>query len=320
MVLIRPILQTNAQRRYRVHTVVFFILLVSNIGGTLLPIGDPPLFLGYLEGVPFFWTMKALWAPWAVTCGILLVIYYFWDRAAYNREDPKALVRDTTERQPLRLQGWVNLVFLAGIVACVAFVDPKKPFLGTEFTPFPFMRELIMLALVAASLARTPAGVREYNRFDYHAIAEVAALFIGIFITMQIPLQVLEAAGPKITESLNQPWQFFWLTGSLSSFLDNAPTYLVFFRLGQTMDAAGTEVVGLGGDAAISTALLVAISLGAVFMGAMTYIGNGPNFMVKSIAEQAGVRMPSFFGYLFRFSIPILVPVFILVTLVFLLS
>jgi Na+/H+ antiporter NhaD/arsenite permease-like protein len=312
MLLIRPLLQTNAQRKHVVHTVIFFIFLVSNIGGCLLPIGDPPLFLGYLRGVEFFWTFN-LWVEWAFCCVILLGVYYALDTYFYRKEGPLDLREDEAEKQPLRLTGWINVVWLGGIVACVATISHERAFFGTGWTPFPFLREILMLALVGLSLRTTPRGVREANEFNYAAILEVAALFIGIFIAMQVPIEVLRVYGPDL--GLVAPWHFFWATGSLSSFLDNAPTYVVFF------ETAGSLPIPPGVDASatvIAPSLLVGISLGAVFMGAMTYIGNGPNFMVKAIAEQSGVQMPSFFGYMFKYSIPMLIPVFAIVTLVFL--
>ncbi len=318
MLLIRPLLQTNSERRHVVHTVVFFIFLVSNVGGCLLPIGDPPLFLGYLFGVPFIWTM-GLWAPWLFCCVVLLVTYFIWDTFAYKREAPADIRRDETEKQPMRLRGVSNILLLGGIVACVALVDPNKPLPFTDFTPFPFMRELLMLGLVGVSLRRTPKGVREYNQFNYVAILEVAALFIGIFIAMQVPIEVLNARGADL--GVDAPWKFFWATGLLSSVLDNAPTYVVFFETARAMPPeAGAATVSLSTGGVINEAFLAAISLGAVFMGAMTYIGNGPNFMVKSIAEQSNIRMPSFFGFMFKYSVPVLIPVFILVTLLFLLD
>ena len=321
MLLIRPLLQTNSERKHVVHTVVFFIFLVSNVGGCLLPIGDPPLFLGYLFGVPFFWTM-GLWAPWLVCCVLLLVVYYFWDTVAYKRESPEDIRRDETEKTPLRLKGVNNILLLGGIVACVALIDPNKPMPLIGITPFPFMRELVMLSLVWLSLRKTPAGVREYNKFNYVAILEVAALFIGIFIAMQVPVEYLHARGAEL--GVDSPWKFFWATGSLSAFLDNAPTYVVFFETAKAIPAeAGAATLALGQGGArgvINEGFLIAISLGAVFMGAMTYIGNGPNFMVKSIAEQSGVRMPSFFGYMIKYSIPVLIPIFLIVTVLFLLG
>ena len=317
MLLIRPLLETNRDRKYRVHTVVFFIFLVSNIGGTLLPIGDPPLFLGYLKGVPFTWTLM-LWKEWAFLGAILLVVYWIWDRIMFSRENPVDLVKDENRKRPLRLRGWVNLLLLVGVVFAVALLDPSKPLPGTDFKAFPFMRELVMLALAGLSLALSPAGVRAANRFNYHAIAEVAALFVGIFITMQVPLAVLKTYGADL--GLETAGQFYWLTGILSSFLDNAPTYLVFFQTAESLnDAPGEGILELTGAAGgfIREDLLIGISLGAVFMGANTYIGNGPNFMVKSIAEQEGVRMPSFFGYMI-YSGLVLVPCFVLVHLLFL--
>ncbi len=315
MLLIRPLLKTNSQRRHIVHTVVIFIFLVSNIGGTLLPIGDPPLFLGYLRGVPFTWTLQ-LWPAWATTCVILLIVYFFWDTMLCKRERPVDMQRDATEHQPLRLSGSINFLWIGGIVLAAALVNTEQPLPGTNWTPFLYMRELIMLFFVAVSLQTTRKAVRKANNFNYAAILEVAALFSGIFVAMQVPLEVLEASGTAITASMNEPWHFFWATGTLSSFLDNAPTYVVFFHLSQTMqDGATLEVF----NGTIPISLLVAVSLGSVFMGSMTYIGNGPNFMVKAIAEQEGVAMPSFFGYMFKYSIPILVPLFVLITLIFLL-
>jgi Na+/H+ antiporter NhaD/arsenite permease-like protein len=213
-------------------------------------------------------------------------------------------------------------VWLLGVVCSVAFVVPGKEFPLLGFEVFPFLREILMLGFVALSLGTTPAGVREYNQFNYHAILEVAALFVGIFITMQVPIAFLNARGAEL--GVNAPWEFFWATGSLSSFLDNAPTYVVFFETAKVLPidpslATVNLVIGAKHVGEIAASLLVAISLGAVFLGSMTYIGNGPNFMVKSIAEQSGLRMPSFFGYLFKYSIPIPVPVFILITLLFLL-
>jgi Na+/H+ antiporter NhaD/arsenite permease-like protein len=319
MLLIRPILQTNSERRHVVHTVVFFIFLVSNVGGTLLPIGDPPLFLGYLRGVPFFWTVS-LWLEWAVCCAIMLAVYFVWDTIEYRRETPRDIRRDETQRQPLRLRGTINAAWLAGVVAAVAFIVPGKeiPLLGV--TAFPFLREMVMLALVGLSLLTTPSGVRADNRFNYAAIIEVAALFLGIFVAMQVPIEVLRASGAALPHVMNAPWHFFWITGALSSVLDNAPTYVVFFELAKTLPAGEAPVAlgAAGALGAIDAPLLTAVSLGAVFMGAMTYIGNGPNFMVKAIAEQSGVEMPSFFGYVFRFSVPILIPIFVLVTVIFL--
>lgn len=316
MLLIRPLLQTNAERRHVKHTVIFFIFLVSNIGGCLLPIGDPPLFLGYLKGVPFLWTL-CLWKEWAVMCGMLLAVYYVWDTLAYRHEESRDIVRDEAERIPLTLSGKPNLLLLLGVVLCVALVKPGEPFPGHGFQSFPFLRELLMLACVGLSLKLTSRQIRKDNQFTYHAIVEVAALFIGIFISMQAPLEILRASGDGIGKVLDAPWKFFWVTGGLSSFLDNAPTYLVFFQIANSMThEAGPGVLQLLDGNYIRQDLLVAISLGAVFMGANTYIGNGPNFMVKSIAEQSGVKMPSFLGFMV-YSVGILLPLFALQTFFF---
>jgi Na+/H+ antiporter NhaD/arsenite permease-like protein len=317
MLLIRPLLQTNAERKHVKHTVIFFIFLVSNVGGCLLPVGDPPLFLGYLKGVPFFWTL-CLWKEWAFAVGALLVLYYLWDMLAYRHEDVADIARDETERTALTLAGKPNLVLLLGVVLCVAFIKPGEEFLGLGLNAFPFMRELVMLAFVAVSLRLTPDTIREANQFNYHAIMEVAALFIGIFISMQAPIEILRASGESLAPYLSSPARFFWASGALSSFLDNAPTYVVFFETAASMtrdDAPG--VLRLMDGTTIMPAMLTAISLGAVFMGANSYIGNGPNFMVKSIAEQSGVKMPSFFGYM-AYSVGILIPLFLVVMLIFL--
>jgi Na+/H+ antiporter NhaD/arsenite permease-like protein len=293
MLLVRPLLQTNRERKHVAHTVVFFIFLVANVGGCLTPLGDPPLFLGYLQGVPFTWTLR-LFVPWLFTVSILLVVYRVWDGRAYAREAKADLRRDFYEVRPLRVAGRENLLLLGGVLLAVAF-------LGGPW------RELAIVGLALVSLARTDRELRRANRFTFHPILEVAALFAGIFVTMLPALDLLRARGAEL--GVREPWQFFWATGTLSSFLDNAPTYLTFLALGQGLHLPA-EVVG------VPQKILVAISLGAVFMGANTYIGNGPNFMVRAIAEERGVRMPSFFGYMV-FSAAVLLPLFGLVTLVF---
>jgi len=312
MLLIRPLLSTNAERRYKVHTVVFFIFLVCNCGGLLLPIGDPPLFLGYLRGVPFSWTLQ-LWPYWLAVNFTLLVAYYIWDRISYAKEPIRAIVRDEAEIRPLRLSGKRNFFLIFGVVLAVAFVVPGKHFPGTHFATPEFFREMLMLILVITSLLITRPEVRFWNRFDYHAIVEVAALFSGIFICMQVPIEILNAQGSSL--GVNSSGAFFWATGLLSSFLDNAPTYVVFFEtaVGMSSENLG-QILELSGGRVILEKYLVPISLGAVLMGANTYIGNGPNFMVKSIAEQSGVKMPSFFGYIL-YSLAILFPLFVAITI-----
>ncbi|MDP7134353.1 MAG: sodium:proton antiporter, partial [Planctomycetota bacterium] len=312
MLLIRPLLQTNRQRRHVTHTIVFFIFLVSNIGGSLLPIGDPPLFLGYLYGVPFTWTLKLV-VPWAFVVLLLLFVYFICDTQMIKKESEDALRRDDTEIQPLRLRGAQNFVWLIGVILAVAFLVPKKNF--GSITIQPFMREGAQLLLVVIAWFTTNSQLRKDNEFSFFAIAEVGALFIGIFITMQVPIEYLRASSAELSGVVNSPAKFFWFTGILSSFLDNAPTYAVFFSLGSSMtDASMTgSQVALASGGTILESWLVAISLGAVFMGANTYIGNGPNFMVKSIAEASGRKMPSFFGYMI-YSTAILIPTFVLVT------
>jgi len=293
VLLIRPLLSTNQERTNVAHTVVFFIFIVSNTGGCLTPLGDPPLLLGYLRGVPFTWTLRLL-PHWLVVNGLLLAVYYLWDRRAHAREPVAAVVRDRTVLRPIRVSGKRNIPLLLAVIASVAAL------------PSPY-REVVMLAVSAVSLAATPKGVHEANRFTFHAIAEVAALFAGIFLTMLPALQILHARGATL--GLTTPRQFFWASGLLSSFLDNAPTYLTFLAVAQSLRLPA-EVVG------VTHEILAAISAGAVFMGANTYIGNGPNFMVRAIAEERGVRMPSFGGYML-YSGAVLIPCFVLVTLVF---
>jgi Na+/H+ antiporter NhaD/arsenite permease-like protein len=316
MVLIRPLLQTNRDRRHVAHTIVFFIFIVSNIGGTLLPIGDPPLFLGYLKGVPFFWTLSLV-VPWLVAMGALLVLYYVCDRFfAFPREAKDILRIELAHRRPLRVDGRINFLWLLGVVATVAWVVPGRPLWGTTWVVPHYLRELILISLAILSLVTTPNGLRRDVSFTYTAILEVAALFLGIFLTMQVPIEILQARGRSL--GLTQPLQFFWTTGTLSSFLDNAPTYVVFFETARSVTPpGGARLVDLATGEPIAERLLVAVSLGAVFMGANTYIGNGPNFMVKSIAESHGVKMPSFFGYM-AYSAAVLIPLFLFVGWVFL--
>lgn len=312
MLLIRLLLDTNSERKHVAHTVVFFIFAVCNCGGCLLPTGDPPLFLGYLRGVPFLWTLQ-LWKEWAFVNIALIVIYFLWDTFwFYPHEQKRDLRRDAAEVRRLRVRGlWPNLPLLIGVVLGVALLDPSKPFPGTEIHPPLYLREIFQLGMVALSLTFGSYENRVANRFNYAAILEVAALFFGIFITMQPPLQILHVEGPRL--GLTQPWQFFWATGALGSFLDNAPTYVVFFETARTLGGHDLVPPGTG----VAHDLLVAVSLGAVFMGANTYIGNGPNFMVRAIAEKRGIKMPSFFGYMV-YSGCILLPLFVLVTIVFL--
>jgi Na+/H+ antiporter NhaD/arsenite permease-like protein len=293
MLLIRPLLQTNRERKRVAHTVVFFIFLVSNVGGCLTPLGDPPLFLGYLAGVPFTWTFRLL-PEWLFTVALVLAAYVVWDRRERARETVADLKRDFYEVRPLRIAGKDNFVLLLGVLAAVALLQAP-------------WRELVIVALAALSFFRTDRELHAANRFTFQPILEVAALFAGIFVTMLPALDLLRARGAEL--GVREPWQFFWASGLLSSFLDNAPTYLTFLALAKGLGLA-PEVVGVPHE------ILRAISLGSVFMGANSYIGNGPNFMVRAIAEERGVRMPSFGGYMV-YSGLVLLPIFVVVTLVF---
>ncbi|MEX0703834.1 MAG: sodium:proton antiporter [Planctomycetales bacterium] len=319
MLLIRPLLRANAPRQRMTHVVVFFIFLVSNCGGLLTPLGDPPLFLGFLNGVPFEWTLR-LWPQWLFVNGALLVLFHVWDQIVLDREElerPESLLRKVMEHQPFRLVGARNIAALAGIVA-VIYCAGKG--LGTGGERWPFgVQEGAMLGLALASYFGTPRSVHEGNRFGFGPIVEVAVLFAGIFVTMVPALLILNARGAEL--GLKSPLQFFWVTGGLSSFLDNAPTYLTF-----AATAAGSHGVPVQAGylrtfldlpaAFESHELLAAISCGAVFMGANTYIGNGPNFMVKAIAESQNVRMPGFFGYML-YSAVVLLPLFVAAGLIF---
>ena len=293
MLLIRPLLQTNRERRRVKHTVIFFIFLVSNVGGMLTPLGDPPLFLGYLSGVPFAWTFR-LWPQWLFMVSALLVLYFVWDTRQYAHESMAALRRDRAEIQPLRLRGGLNVLGLALIVLAVALL--RAPW-----------REVAIAAVAGVSLWQTPASIRRANGVTAYPMIEVAVLFFGIFLTMIPALELLRVRGGEL--GVHEPWQFFWAAGSVSSFLDNAPTYLAFLALGQGLHLPN-EVAG------VTHGVLAAISVGSVAMGANSYIGNAPNFMVKSIAEEARIPMPSFFGYML-YSGAILLPLFAIVTLLF---
>jgi Na+/H+ antiporter NhaD/arsenite permease-like protein len=320
MLLIRPLLRANEKRSRRVHLVIFFIFIVSNGAGMLTPLGDPPLFLGFLRGVPFFWTLQ-LALPWLLVNGILLALFYVLDAILANREErPAARLEEVHE--PLRVEGGLNFLWLLGVIGVIYVMGKYGHAISSNHDVQAAVQVGGMLAMAALSLALTPRSVREANRFGWHPIVEVAALFIGIFITMVPALKFLEAKGASGEIQLTHAWQFFWMTGILSSFLDNAPTYLTFATLAtgvvNKLTGAGLSAENLGALAAhpLGASFLKAISCGAVFMGANTYIGNGPNFMVKAIAEENGVRMPSFFGYML-WSCGILLPLFGLVTLLF---
>ncbi len=324
MVLIRPLIRANKWRNRKVHIIVFFIFLVSNIGGCLTPVGDPPLLMGFTRGVGFFWSTSHLLPMLLVNVVILLVVFYFMDSRAYKKDIEDGLKPELSDdKAPLKLVGAHNIFFLVCIVGAVVLYGILNNSFGHEwgihlygevYLTFSAIIECVIILLAALlSFKTTKKEVRTANHFTWAAIEEVAVLFIGIFITMIPALLILKAKGPEL--GLTEPWQMFWSTGLLSSFLDNTPTYLVFFTTASTLGAtAGVSV--LNGSAFIATTMLQAISCGAVFMGANTYIGNAPNFMVKAIAEENGIKMPSFFGYM-AWSCSILVPTFIVDMFIF---
>jgi Na+/H+ antiporter NhaD/arsenite permease-like protein len=315
MLLIRPLLRANAVRQRKAHIVIFFIFLVSNVGGLLTPLGDPPLFLGFLNGVPFEWTLSLL-PQWLVVVGTLLVVFYLWDSVVFRSEDirrPGDLDELVLKHQPFQIVGARNIIFLGGVVLTIYLA-------GTFHLPhgvheLTLSGAMVFFAMLSWKLSEE--SWRRENHFSWGPIIEVAVVFAGVFATMIPALLILNARGPEL--GLKEPWQFFWATGALSSFLDNAPTYL-------TMSATAAGLLGVGVDVphylhklietGAGATFLAAVSCGAVFMGANTYIGNGPNFMVKAIAEHEGIKMPSFFGYML-YSGTILLPIFVLVTWLF---
>ncbi len=310
VLLVRPLLRASSFRRQRAHLVVFFIFVVSNAGGLLTPLGDPPLFLGFLRGVPFLWTLRLL-PQWLFVNGILLVVFYVVDSTLFRRED-LATPGDLDEaavahRVPVHLAGARNFLYLAGVIAILLVSGSFRLPTGVA--------EGCMLGLAALSWFTTSRELRRENGFTWTPIVEVAVLFAGIFATMMPALAILNARGAEL--GIREPWQFFWASGLLSSFLDNAPTYLTFASTASGL--LGTPASDLAALLATEQGarLLAAISLGSVLMGANTYIGNGPNFMVKAIAEEGGVRMPGFFGYM-AWSGAVLVPIFVALTFVFL--
>jgi Na+/H+ antiporter NhaD/arsenite permease-like protein len=332
MVMIRPVLRANKNRVRKAHIICFFIFLVANIGGGLTPLGDPPLFLGFLHRVPFFWVTIAIFPHVFVTALILLATFYMVDTVYYRKEIGKgAIPGGEGARTAVTIAGLYNFIFLAGVVGLVLMSGYWQTghftVMGVKVEYQNVVRDVGIVIMGCLSLYVTPRKLREANEFGWAPILEVAKLFAGIFMTIIPALAILKAGSEGALAPLlayvKNPAQYFWAAGSLSSFLDNAPTYLTFFNmaLGQfgmteAMVPAACAVSSVGVTPEF-VGLLKGISAGAVFMGANTYIGNAPNFMVKSIAEEAGVKMPSFFGFMFKYSIPILVPVFVLVTLVF---
>lgn len=327
MLLVRPVIKMNSWRKNKTHIMVFFIFLVSNIGGCLTPIGDPPLLMGFSRGVDFFWSIR-LFPVLVVNMILLLIIFYQFDKRAYMKDIASGAMPEIKEGAPLiRIKGLHNLVFLVMIIVAVILsgVLPSMEMFknasgetigihvfGEVVLSIPAIIEIVIILLAAfLSFKTTDAKIRKKNHFTWGAIKEVAVLFIGIFITMQPALIILKSVGGSL--GINKPFEMFWITGALSSFLDNTPTYLVFLTTAGAMNFTEGVKTALG---FVPTQMLMAISCGAVFMGANTYIGNAPNFMVKSISDENGVKMPSFFGYLI-WSFGILIPVFFVDMLIF---
>jgi Na+/H+ antiporter NhaD/arsenite permease-like protein len=308
MLLIRPYLRANRKRQNRAHLAVFFIFVVSNIGGLLTPLGDPPLFLGFLRGVPFQWTLNLL-PIWATTVGTVLLVFNLYDQYIFVREDvetPGALAEEVQPRHRLHIQGKRNFLYLLGVMLAAI--------LSGYFSWPRGIQEVLMISMALLSWFTTSRKVHEDNHFNVHPILEVAAVFAGIFVTMIPALEILRMRSAGM--GIQAPWQYFWMSGALSSFLDNAPTYLTFTSMALGLVGGNTESLSALLQSQLGVSLLRAVSVGSVFMGANSYIGNGPNFMVKSIAEHHGVKMPSFGGYLL-YSSAVLIPIFLLVTLIF---
>lgn len=319
MLLIRPVITTNQERKYTTHTILFFIATVANCGGLLTPLGDPPLFMLYLRGAEFTWFLN-LFPQWIFAGASLLLIYYFVDRYYYKKEDWVNIAEDYIRVEPIRVSGNINFLFLIGVVISVAFINKGNiPQMGEEHAAIwlKYLREIVLLVLTAMSLYYTKKEVRNSNKFTWEPIIEVAYLFLGIFVTMAPTLLWLakNAASFGVTE----PWQFLYASGTLSSFLDNTPTAVAFYDLARGLVSGGLPAAFSGSTmiAGVPEIILKAICVGAVFFGSMTYIGNGPNFMVKSIAEESGIKMPGFFAYMWKFSLIVLLPVYILVQLIF---
>lgn len=333
MVLIRPLIRANEWRKRKMHTIIFFIFLVCNVGGSLTPLGDPPLFMGYLRGVPFFWCLTHLWPIWLFTVALILVVYFFFENGRYKKDLADGCVQpESHSAHKIEIDGLINIAFIvliligtysSGALASMdAFLNADGSVKGiTLFThegeaaiaTYPnIIKDIIYIIAIILSMKFTKKELREENNFNWGAMEEVAKLFIGIFITMIPALAILEAKGAAL--GLEHEWQFFWSTGILSGFLDNTPTYLVFLTTACSLGLPGIET-SIG---SVPAELLIAVSAGAVFMGALSYIGNAPNFMVRSIAEEHDIKMPSFFGYM-KWSFGILVPIFLIVTVIFML-
>ncbi|MDW5290162.1 sodium:proton antiporter [Formosa sp. PL04] len=314
MLLIRPVISINHQRKYNIHTILFFIAAVANCGGLLTPLGDPPLLMLYLRGASFMWFFNLV-PEWAFTGALLLIIYFIMDTRYYKKEPKSNLEADAREIEPIRITGAINFIYLLGVILSVAFINHDViPEMAKEDAPFwlKHLREIVLVILTAIAYFTTPQKTRDRNKFSWGPIVEVAVIFIGIFITMTPTLIFLKQHAPGM--GLTEAWQFYYATGFLSAFLDNTPTAVAFHSVASNIVIAENVPI----VANVAEHILKAIATSAVFFGALTYIGNGPNFMVKSIAEDHGIKMPSFFGYMFKFSLIILLPIYIITQLLFL--
>ncbi|MDA8156866.1 MAG: sodium:proton antiporter [Actinomycetota bacterium] len=325
MLIVRPLVRANKHRKHGALAMIFFIFLAANVGGAVTPLGDPPLFLGFLAGVPFFWTLKVL-PQMAFATAALLLVFFLLDWRNHKNELPVSGGPVTRDTLPIRIKGAYNLIFILGIMGAVLLSGSLNigsvNVIGIPVTGEALLRDGLILVMLALSAFFTPVSIRDENEFTWYPLKEVAVLFAAIFITMAPCLDIL-SAGPKghlgfIMAGLNGPRHYFWAVGILSSLLDNAPAYLAFLH-----SALGVFYPGQSGASAVSMlirghpAYLKAISAGSVFFGAFTYIGNAPNFLVRSISEEAGIDMPGFFGYLFKYSLPVLVPLYLIITFVF---
>lgn len=308
MLLIRPVIQTNKQRKYKVHTILYFIGIVANCGGLLTPLGDPPLFMMYLRGAPFEWFFK-LFPAWLFVNTLLLIIYFFVDRYYYKKEPVSTLKLDKALIRPLKLEGKRNFIFIVMVIIAVAFLNEQYLPIIHSNPYFKFIREAVILMAAILSILFTPKLLRVSNNFTWQPIQEVAYLFLGIFVTMVPCLLYLESNAKAL--GISSPTDFYYYTGLLSSFLDNTPTAVTFHSLASGLGTSTTSVI-----AGIPEEILRAICIGAVFFGSMTYIGNGPNFMVKTIAEENNIKMPDFFSYIIKFSLIVLLPVFIIAQII----
>lgn len=315
MLLIRPLLNINSERKFKTHSILFFIAIVANAGGLLTPIGDPPLFMLYLRGVPFVWFFHLI-VEWATTNILLLIIYFIYDTLQYKKERPEDVAFDKSNIKPIKIYGKLNFVWLAGVLLSVAFINSNIFPEINENKIYGFAREFVIILMAIASLFFTKKEIRQSNKFSWHPIQEVAYLFLGIFITMVPVLLYLEYNAVNL--GIDSAVQFYYATGALSSFLDNTPTAVTFYSLAVGLVHSSPQLFeGAKLIAGIPQNFLVAISVGSVMFGAITYIGNGPNFMVKAIAEEQKIPMPHFFAYMYKFSLIVLLPIYILVQILF---